>query len=75
MKWRGLLGIWRHGQRQSMRDALTATRMADASRAQAEEDWLCAMESRVEAVRVTEDLRVHNAANHYDDWLPQIMRR
>lgn len=76
--WRQIWG-WLHGghesERESGLEAQAATESADASRAQAEEDWLEAMECRVEADAVTRALRAHNAANRYDDWIMGIVRR
>lgn len=70
---------WLHGGRESERvsglEAQAATESADASRVQAEEDWLDAMECRVEADSLTRTLRAHNAANRYDDWILGIVRR
>lgn len=52
-----------------------ARQSALLSREQAEQDWQVAMELGVEAAGVTEVLRAHNAANRYDDWLREIVRR
>jgi len=67
--------IRRRAREKSLAGAQEATRSAEASRVQAEADWLDAMKRRPEAVRVTKELREHNAANRYDDWLTTIVRR
>lgn len=66
---------WRSERRAAIARARQATDDADESRVQAEADWMDAMKRRPEAARITKALREHNAANHYDDWLTDIVRR
>lgn len=73
--WRWLTRLLRRGDRTSKREALNATLSADESHAQATVDLATAIESRDEAFEVAAELRAHNVANRYGDWLVGIVRR
>ena len=54
--------------------AVEAAKRAKESQEQAAADLVSARRSRVEAERVILELRRHNTANRYDEWLTQIGR-
>lgn len=72
---RWLMRLLRVGSRKRGWEARNAARAADASHAQAEVDLATAIESRDEAFEVAAELRAHNVANRYADWLVGIVRR
>lgn len=73
--WGRLARLLRGGRHAPGWEARDATRSADASHAQAEADLATAIEGRDEAAEVTAELRAHNTANRYGDWLVEIVRR
>ena len=73
MRWlKKLLGI---AGRDTRRESVAATWLANASRLRALDDLAQAREDGAEVAELVQCLRDHNDANRYDDWLTGIVRR
>jgi hypothetical protein len=72
MKWLMRLLL---GGRRPTPEAQAARVEAAESLAQAAQDRAEAVAHRAEAERITAQLRQHNAANRYDEWLREVLSR
>jgi hypothetical protein len=66
--------LWPFGHPDVQGEAVAAVEAAEQSHRQAVEDRRHATAVRAEAEIWARQIREHNAANRYDDWLLQVMR-
>lgn len=75
MRWRRVLrAVWPFGGSAGLLEADAAVQAACRSHERAVEDHRRASATRAEADAWARQIRDHNAANAYDDWLAQVMR-
>jgi hypothetical protein len=72
--WRSLSGLFTSGRRDTGAESTAAVEAATRSLERAVEDRCRASAQRAEAEVWAERIRIHNAANRYDDFLRQVMR-
>jgi hypothetical protein len=75
MSWRQTLrALWPFGTHSTLREADAAVEAANLSHARAVEDRRRASATRAEADVWARQVRDHNVANRYDDFLRQVMK-
>lgn len=72
MKWSNLNPFRR---RPSSEDAAKAVQDAEKSRSRAFNDRDAAAEQRVEAEHWAAQVKAHNTANRFDDWLARVVQQ
>lgn len=65
--------LWPFGQDSSQADSFAALEAADLSHRRAVQDRCQASATRAEADAWAQQVRDHNTANRYDDWLRTVL--